>query len=353
MQTFRSRLEAHVEILLTAEASLVRYDVNPPVDGSALAEIEERLGFALDPRFVDYFRSTNGWDLRWVQRKGLTREQAAEYAAKNPKFLHYFTVPSLETLFAPERDAFIPAGTAGSTEPLLGGYDEEWLRRNLRVLALHDDTGYESILLLADSRHPDPVVIRARDHAAALSDCRPVRARFFFEERLFMMGNRPSTLLFFEDKGAAGDHPMVDLDPTIFPPFPIDGPGPDISAFVDRFLPYLRGEAGLAGKRKLDSPPVMRYSRRFKGKPRSKLPAVEEVIDALGIFDTKEHEGDTLTFFLARTGPAYFENTAELRLAPPYGKATPDAEFTFGDALSDDVRARVEAGLVKFGMTPE
>lgn len=168
-------------------------EVGEPVTDAEVAEVRARLGFDLDPRFLDYFRQCNGVRLRWGQTPFANPGDAPQAVFQRHLDERFdcgsINVPPLRDLFPAEmdyrfgrKDAFTPNVT---TTPFLGGWCVDTLRDRLRPLDDYlrrpDDSSFYNVALVADARFPDPVCLLTEDYAAALTDHAPMRARAYLD----------------------------------------------------------------------------------------------------------------------------------------------------------------------------
>jgi len=229
---FRNILEGVAQRIHTdSTLRIIDFSLAEPVADSEVAAVEKSLGFALDKRFLAYFRECNGGQLSWLSWEGdEPRDQlVAEYEVMREAGLNMgfdpgvelagsFNLPGLGELFGKgPQNVFMPEEGAGRTLPLFGGIDEQELRQSLRwidqeYLLPEDDTQtYYMVGLLAHPRFPDPVCIFADDNAAALADCSPMRARSYLDLMAASAGGVCTRHFFRRNHGAEGDHPLTEF----------------------------------------------------------------------------------------------------------------------------------------------
>ena len=211
---------------LDGNPSIALFDarIGQPVTDPEIARVHERLGFELDPRFLDYFRQCNGLRLRWIELLGdppddLTGTFFEHHGSgMNCGSIH---IPALGDLFPQtmdyrfnRQDEFV---VDENRVPLLGGWCEETLRDRLRPLDDYlqsvSDSSFHNVALIADARYPDPVCILTSDYAAALSDNSPMRARAYLDFVVASCGLTRARLMCMKSYGYAGDHPLRETVP--------------------------------------------------------------------------------------------------------------------------------------------
>lgn len=288
------RLRTAIEKLRSvATLAVIDAEVGAPLEEAELAEVEARLGFSLDPRFVDCFRSANGLRVSWVgigkPKKGAPPPSRDEAIALWVK--HRLTggpwgavhVPRLRDVFTASRPNEIGAGTEGARVPILGGWSDVELRSRLRIfdrweyLLPPGEGGFEHVTVVASEKLADPVVLRASDHGAALSDHTPMRARSYLELMATTLGNQ-RRWDFLSPRGAPGDHPIVEITADDLGPVPnIDDPADsDASNFAAAHVGYALGRAGLGE--------VVPRPQRWIGEtfPKKVAPRVRAVLESKG-----------------------------------------------------------------------
>lgn len=224
----------HVPALVSALQSspaifLFDVRVGAPVTDDEIALVHGRLGYTLDPRFLEYFRRHNGLRLRWFERLDDAAVDSPEMkffeSAGQGLRCGSINVPALGSLF-PEvmdyrfnrSDSFTPGQ---HRIPILGGWCADTLRDRLRplddYLQRSDDSSFYNVGLVADARYPDPVCILTSDYAAALSDHAPLRARAYLDLVVATCGLTSARLDVMKTGGAPADRPLVER---IHPPTP-------------------------------------------------------------------------------------------------------------------------------------
>lgn len=200
-RSYRSRLERRLGIVGTIESVRV-FDVALG-DGASedeIAGVHAAIGYELDPRVLDYFRSVNGFRfsfVRGVKRdKAMTdaqlRKQLESIFAKNQGMAGMVVVPPLRDIFTRE-----------PRSPYDGHPD-------LRLLADMEpgDGGipYRSVAVELDRSVPDPVVRLTDDHAAATRDRSPVLLRSWLEWLLPSLSYMREYDALFTNHGFGGAH---------------------------------------------------------------------------------------------------------------------------------------------------
>ncbi len=189
-----------------------------------IALLHKRLGFELDPRFLEYFRQCNGVRLRWIELLGDRPDDlTATFFEHHSAGMNCgsINIPALADLFPQTMDyRFNREDNFVVDEhrlPLLGGYCEGTLRDRLRplddYLQSESDSSFYNVALIADSRYPDPVCIMTEDYSAALSDCSPMRARAYLDFVVASCGLTRARRVCLKPFGYEGDHPLVESVP--------------------------------------------------------------------------------------------------------------------------------------------
>ncbi len=247
MLDFATRLRALAHRLQAdSEHVVLDFEINPSIDESIVDEVVERIGFKLDDRFLDYFRSCNGARLAWASRSVLgeasTREaqlEAFDEAAGRAydvgvEHVGSIEISPLETLVDGDLlgDTFGISGEEPGAyiEPTLGGMDSHELRCALRWLDreyLRDDLGSSNnqTALVLHPRFPDPVVIFAQDYAAGLSSGHPMLARHYLELMLAAGGGLSNRRRFYRLEGSEGNHALTSFRPQPLLDYPYLTPG--------------------------------------------------------------------------------------------------------------------------------
>lgn len=214
--SWRARLEALLANLQGNPAiTVIDAELGAPATEAEVAQVRAVLGFELAPELLAYFRSCNGCRIAWVEAEVATRSEAiATFQSYRWEGGSHgaIAIPTLAELVA--RSPWCGSGTPGVQVPILGGWDDVALRATLRRFDDEDylmppDTPYSSVVLVLSSRYPDPVVLLADDHGAALADHRPMRARGYLELIATIGGTRERWAWF----GAyeSGERPIVEL----------------------------------------------------------------------------------------------------------------------------------------------
>lgn len=352
---FKEKLVQYAESIPQFGSSLIELKTNAPVSDDEVKAVQDALGFSLDERFLSYFRSTNGWRLRWVNKEELSPSDA-EALMKTYKesggCWGEIIVPPLAELFSDEMQGYIGEGFANHTWSFLGGeYNDEVFRNNLRFLYDPRGDGYNFVCLFADKTYADPVLIWAHDHGADLDGAHPIRARTYFELQLFKLGF--DVEIFFNPKGFGGDHDLIDIDLDEFPnePFTLLDPNEARGQYTMDSLLYLSHLAG----RTLDDPvtekPTRRLERMFAPKPRTKMAKAIALAESWDLFDSETGDESFKTFFKNKHGESWNDCEASLQIWPPYGKKSPQASLTWTDAFPMENVEKITAGLLEFGMT--
>lgn len=245
---------------LTDSPQVALFDVHvgSPVTEAEIAQVHERLGYALDARFLDYFRTCNGLRLRWIELVGdrpadLTSAFFSHHTAGLP--CGSINIPPLAALFPAtmdyrfnREDDFVPGQ---EQVPLLGGFCAGALRNQLRPLDDYlqsaTDSSFDNVALIADPRFADPVCILTTDYSAALSDCAPLRARAYLDFVVACCGLTRARHHALRSYGSAGNYPLIESLPR-----PASDPAEFLRYLLDQ-LPLTRSrEIGRAFEALLD-----------------------------------------------------------------------------------------------------
>lgn len=335
--------------------SLAEFTTREGVSDDEIARVHDALGFELAPEFLAYFKATNGWTIKWVNKAELNEEEALKAYQSGSAGKREIHVPTLEELFSNRLAYLIGDGDANYTSKILGGkFNDKELRENLYVITDPGEDYFKFVTLFAHKTIPNPVCLVADDHGAALGDYRPVRATTFFEFQYAYLG--VDNFIYsnvFEAKGFDGDHPIIDIPSS---EFTLDAwhPGDPNEARVDRasdMLSYLRTTAGYDMSNRTDArtdKPTPYYYKSFEPKSRSKLAKLVPLIQDLNAFDTYTDEKTAAQF---ETGEFRSSHSASLRLSPPYGKKSPAAHLYYGAEFPKESIDMVVKTLLDFGMT--
>ncbi|MEI8258441.1 MAG: hypothetical protein WCJ30_22420 [Deltaproteobacteria bacterium] len=345
--TFAARMRAAVERLkANSNVSVIDAEFGEPLTDAELAEVQSRLGFELDPRFVAYFRAVNGIRLSWVTVKkpkkgapGLSRDEAiaqwVKFRLKGGTF-GGVNIPRLKDTFTAARPGQIGAGTKGAMVPILGGWSDVDLRARLRLFDAWEyllpvgDGGFDVITILASPTFQDPVVLRASDHGAALSDHRTMRARSYLELMAVTVGNH-RRLQFLASQGAPGDHAIVELTADDFGP-DVDVYDPDDGEPSGVAAEHIGYALGLAGLCEVQPRPVRWLEEALNKKDAAKVRAKLEA-SALEP-RVVDHDGGWSMVFGSPEAPfARVEFSRKALVLRMSSAATPDAVAALRGAL--------------------
>ncbi len=356
MNDFKTRLTHFSTLVPIYGKTIVEFKTNEGVSDEEIATVESELGFSLDPNFLSYFKSTNGWTLKWVEGGELSKSDAETKLASLKSRGHRgqfgeIVIPSLESLFSKDLQHYLGDGDASYKLPILGGYSDLTLRENLRMLNNPGEDYFNFVTIFADDAHKDPVCLRADDHGADLSGAHPIRARTYFELQMFYLGDGQDD--FFSPKGFGGDHSLIDINASEFPSIPRLLPEPNEAriTYIHNMGSYLRHLAGLgtADPYQITTKPVKRNWRFFDAKPRTKLTKAIALVDSLELFDSQD-EDTIFTFFANKSGELFDDCDAALQVWPPYGKKSPQAQLFWGDAFPESAVDCISEALTEFGM---
>lgn len=188
-----------------------------PLSDEDLATVEARLGYALDPAFVDFFRAADGLKVCWT-----TTYLDGDYAAQREEGFPCggINIPSLLELFPAKKDHLFGWDSVSPGEnqlPILGGWDERALREALRDIDNYtfivDEMPFKRIALVADARYPSPVLLMTDDYTAAIADHRPMKAVDYLDLVVATLGAEAPRLACLRARGYAADHAMFEPAP--------------------------------------------------------------------------------------------------------------------------------------------
>ncbi len=103
--SYRVRLEGMVK-KLELVCSVGTFEPGPPITEKKIKEVQKRLGYTLDPAFLNYFRSVNGVRLIAYYKPGFPPQEAVARFEKSTKgqasymYNHVLWIPSLEEIVA-------------------------------------------------------------------------------------------------------------------------------------------------------------------------------------------------------------------------------------------------------------
>jgi len=214
---WKERIDAMMAALEASETTLVRLaEVGEPVSQTEIDEVHAKIGYTLDPRFLDFFRAANGLRLIWV---------ASYFDQHDDPVAHYHSqvdmntcgrinVPPLRKLFEQPGYLFGPdfCKPKERTQPCLGGWDEFELRSALRniddVEQTANDSSFNLLGLVASERYPDPPVLHTNDYAAALSDAHPMLARDYLAFVIATLGRPQERKQRLRSRGFGKNHEL-------------------------------------------------------------------------------------------------------------------------------------------------
>lgn len=258
--THRKALQTLVDTLGQSDLyQLIDDHIGPPATQAEIDDVQTKLGFALDERFLALFRQANGAKIAWQMWEGeATREQlVTEFRSSRQALIGNgalddyagcFVLPTLAELVDVQGwhfdDDCVDAGEYSL--PILAGFDEHELRRSMRWIdreyLLEDmDQGYYRVGLLLHERFPDPVVIFTSDEAAALADCHPMRARSYFELLTAAAGGIAVRQHIRFCRGFGADHALVEIPDRYFADaaFPGESYRPRLDALLAQLQPVV------------------------------------------------------------------------------------------------------------------
>ncbi|MEM9069850.1 MAG: SMI1/KNR4 family protein [Myxococcota bacterium] len=215
---WKQRIDDMMAALEASDATVVRHaEVGAPATDDEIREAEAAIGFALDPRFLAFFRAANGLRVIWVSKyfDSVDDPAAHFHLQREMACAGRINIPSLQELFLKGPGYLFGPDMCGpkeSSRACLGGWDEHALRSSLRnlddFLQVPGDSSYNLLGLVLSERYPDPPVIMTGDYAAALDDCHPMLARDYLAMVIATLGLPYVRLERLKNRGFAGNHDL-------------------------------------------------------------------------------------------------------------------------------------------------
>ncbi|MFT5355379.1 MAG: hypothetical protein ACI9KE_002598 [Polyangiales bacterium] len=215
---WKQRIDAMVKAIEADESTDVRLaEVGAPATDAEIKEVHDAIGFELDPKFLGFFRATNGLRLIWVTSHFDKFDDPIEHyhAQTELQSAGRINVPSLRELFIDGPGYLFGPDTCGPkqyTDKCLGGWDQHALRTALRNIddfaQQPGDSSFYLPGLVVSARYPDPPVIMTDDYAAALSDGHPMLASDYLAFVIATMGRPHSRMDRLKSRGFGGNHDL-------------------------------------------------------------------------------------------------------------------------------------------------
>ncbi len=215
---WQERIDSMMDALNASETTLVRQaERGAPATEEEIAEVHAKIGFELDPRFLEFFRVCNGLKVIWVASYFEKREEPIEhfFSQMEMGMGGRINVPSLREIFIDGPGYLFGPDTTGpqeNTVRCLGGWDEHALRTSLReiddYLQTPDDSSYTLPGLVLSERYPDPPVIMTSDYAACLEDNHPMLARDYLAMVVATLGDADARTRRLKSCGYGGNHEL-------------------------------------------------------------------------------------------------------------------------------------------------
>lgn len=219
---FKERIDAMMAALEACDSTLVRVaEIGEPVSQQEIDEVQAKIGYELDPRFLDFFRAANGMRLIWVTSYFDQHDDPIEHYHSQVEMntCGRINVPSLAELFEPVQYLFGEdfCGPKEHSLPCLGGWDEFELRSALRNIddfeQRPDDSSYRLLGLVESARYPDPPVLLTEDYVAALADGHPMLARDYLAFVIATLGRPQERYQRLRSRGFSENHALFVPNP--------------------------------------------------------------------------------------------------------------------------------------------
>lgn len=334
--SFRSRLESKIRWLRSVpNIHIVEARLDPPLPEATITQLHARLGFALDERYLAYFRECGGWSLRWLYAETPPADLEAELdrlvTAKEVWNFGRFTVEGPLVAGAANRDPQVVGDPR--TLKFLGGITDEALRRSSYPITAYGSIPdadrrtppYNDLLIHASATSPDPICYVSTDHYADLTNFRPMRARSLFELGLAFLGGA-ELLDWFEAKGFDGDHALVELPDAELPAALFRCDHDRIRERASASATYLKALGKRAGVTRYrdasealpELPVVHPHRARYQGDGALKTGALLTALRELAIFDGEHAAPEVQGLRLVASAPP--DDVAAYLCAWPYNK---------------------------------
>ncbi|QED29890.1 SMI1/KNR4 family protein [Microvenator marinus] len=219
---FKERIDAMMAALEACDSTLVRVaEIGEPVSQQEIDEVHAKIGYELDPRFLDFFRAANGIRVIWVTSYFDQHDDPIDHyhAQVEMNTCGRINVPRLSELF--EQPGYLfgwdYCQPKEHTQPCLGGWDEFALRSALRNIddfeQTNNDSSYRLLGLVQSERYPDPPVLLTDDYAAALSDGHPMLARDYLAFVIATLGRPQERYQRLRSRGFSKNHALFVPNP--------------------------------------------------------------------------------------------------------------------------------------------
>lgn len=205
----------------SSHIKLLKLERGEPLTDKQLADVEASIGYALDPRFLEFFRACNGLRVLWVTKYADDQDSPEStylYALDDGYTCGSINVPPLAELFGDPGYLFGVdfQGPGEYQEDALGGWDAYALRSAMRNIddwrETPNDSSYYLPALIQDARFPDPPVLMTSDYAAAASDNHPMLARHYLQLIVATAGAQTYRMRCMSSRGFSKNH-MLFLPP--------------------------------------------------------------------------------------------------------------------------------------------
>ena len=172
---------------------------NPPITQDEVDALNAELGWTLDPRFVEVFRTHDGFELVWVdathgpEREGMEPWERYNHAV-NEAPLGSIRIPSLAEVVRGLGEYDQDPGDEGRFhEEILGGWDSARLRRTMSTfndfMDDRDFGSYELPGVVLDPIYPHPPLLIASDYMATFDGATPMLAADVVDLAVATLGN--------------------------------------------------------------------------------------------------------------------------------------------------------------------
>lgn len=208
---FEQRIDQLEAALTEAEwVHLLEFQRGEPITQAQIDQVQEAIGFELEPRFLAFYRVCNGLSVRWVSRAPEEDNAADAYFNQRQGTAGSIQIEPLGMM-----TSYGDLGQDMSTPDdyhvrLLGGWDEYVFRGHLKEIDHYLDNNIETAYykpgMVVHPKFPDPPVIMTDDYLAAISDRHPMLARHYVQMVIATLGVSWARVGCFKNRGFGGNH---------------------------------------------------------------------------------------------------------------------------------------------------
>lgn len=193
------RMDSMYSALCNDPRVLIHEDIrHPPLTEQEISQIHQKLGWELDPRFLNFFRVHNGIKLFWSDARVHSEQPKLHERMHDIQEQGGATggiyIKSLQEIVFDWSDFESSSYEPGECcEDILGQWDTALLRQRLKVLDdFENDVDFGSYHLMGaviDPIYPDPPVLFSQDYMADFSSTLPMLARDYLTMIIATLGH--------------------------------------------------------------------------------------------------------------------------------------------------------------------